>query len=91
MIKQLKSNKMFIIMTIVFVVIVTFVDKNNLVDSWSVQKKIRLLEDQREYYIQKIEEDSIILQNLTDNQYLERIARENYMMKRADETIYIVK
>ena len=45
----------------------------------------------REYYRIKIEEDSRMLQELkTDNDNLEKFAREQYRMKKPDEDLYIV-
>ena len=49
------------------------------------------LEEQRDYYLQKIAEDSTILENLKDDRYLEQYAREHYLMKRKDETIYLLR
>jgi hypothetical protein len=45
----------------------------------------------REYYIKKIDEDKKKLNELkTDNHNLEKFAREQYMMKRKDEDLYII-
>ena len=43
------------------------------------------------HYQQKITQDSTILENLKDDAFLERYAREHYLMKRQGETIYIIK
>ncbi|MDR2936450.1 MAG: septum formation initiator family protein [Rikenellaceae bacterium] len=86
-----KGNRLLVITILFFLVLVTFVDKNNLVDSWQVRQNIRALEDQKAYYLKKIAEDSAVLENLKDDDYLERFARENYLMKRTGETIYVVK
>jgi cell division protein FtsB len=49
------------------------------------------LKQEREYYIKKIEEDKRKLNELkTDNDNLEKFAREQYRMKRKDEDLYIV-
>ncbi|MCC8089276.1 MAG: septum formation initiator family protein [Rikenellaceae bacterium] len=87
----LKNNKLFIITLIVFVVLVTFLDKNSLINNWQVRGKIRDLEQQKKFYMEKIAEDSLMLENLKDNKFLEKYARENFYMKRKNETIYIVK
>lgn len=89
--RTLKNNKLILITIIVFIVLVTFLDKNNIVDSLEVRRKIRKLEDQKEYYLEKITEDSIMLENIKDNAFLEKYAREKFYMKRPGETIYIVK
>jgi cell division protein FtsB len=52
---------------------------------------LRKLKQDREYYIKKIEEDKRKLNELkTDNNNLEKFAREQYRMKRKDEDLYIV-
>lgn len=64
---------------------------NSLIKRWSLSREVRLLKAQKEYYINKIEQDSLMLDNLKDDVYLEKFAREKYLMKRENETIYIVK
>lgn len=86
-----KKNRFFFIALIVFLVLVTFVDKNNLLDNWRLRGKIRDLENQREFYLQKIEEDSVVMENLKDPAFLEQYAREHFYMKRPEEEIYIVR
>ena len=49
------------------------------------------METQKDYYQNKITEDSTILENLKDDRFLEQYAREHYLMKREDETIYLLK
>lgn len=87
----LNGKRLFIITIIVFVVLVTFIDKNNLLDSWQLKSKITDLEEQREYYLKKIEEDSLVLEKIKDDKFLEQFARENYYMKREGEEIYLVR
>lgn len=54
-------------------------------------RELRKLKNDREYYINKIEEESRKLRELkTDNNNLEKFAREQYRMKRPDEDLYIV-
>ncbi|MCD7962829.1 MAG: septum formation initiator family protein [Rikenellaceae bacterium] len=87
----LKNNKLVIITIVIFVILITFLDKNSLIDSWQVWGRIQELEKQKNFYQEKIVEDSIILENLKDNFFLEKYARENFYMKSKRETIYIVK
>ena len=86
-----KKYRFAIIALIVFLVLVAFVDKNNAVDNWRLRQKINDLETQKEFYLQRIEEDSLILENLQDPGFLERYAREQFYMKRPEEKIYIVR
>ena len=86
-----KKYRFFFIVLILFLVLVTFVDKNNLLDNWRLRGKIHDLEEQREFYLERIEADSIVLENLKDPSFLERYARENFYMKRPEETIYLIR
>lgn len=53
--------------------------------------ELHKLKKDREYYMNKIEEDRKKLNELkTDNHNLEKFAREQYRMKRKDEDLYIV-
>ena len=71
--------------------LITVFDKNNLIEAWRLKQKINELEAQKDYYQNKITEDSTILENLKDDRFLEQYAREHYLMKREDETIYLLK
>ena len=89
--KFFQDRRLWIITIAIFVLLVTVFDKNNLVEAWRLKQQINELDGQREYYQQKITEDSTILENLKDDRYLEKYAREHYLMKRDGEVIYIVK
>ena len=89
--KFLNDRRLWVITIAVFVLVVAVFDKNNLIEAWRLKQKINDLEAQKEYYQQKITEDSTILENLRDDAYLERYAREHYLMKRKDETIYLLR
>lgn len=54
-------------------------------------RELRRLQADREYYQNKIDEESRKLRELkTDNNNLEKFAREQYRMKKPDEDLYIV-
>ena len=72
---------------IIFILLITVFDKNNLIEVWKLNQQLNELESQRDYYQQKI----TLLENLKDDAFLERYAREHYLMKRQGETIYIIK
>ena len=76
---------------IIFILLITVFDKNNLIEVWKLNQQLNELESQRDYYQQKITQDSTILENLKDDTFLERYAREHYLMKRQGETIYIIR
>jgi cell division protein FtsB len=54
-------------------------------------RNLKKLKSEREYYVQRIEEDKRKLYELkTDNRNLEKFAREQYRMKKPDEDLYII-
>ena len=69
---------------------VCFVDKNNLIERYRLYNEIRELEQQKIYYLEQIRKDSLEIESLKSDSSLERIARELYLMKRKNETIFIV-
>lgn len=89
--KFLKDRRLWMISIIIFILLITVFDKNNLIEVWKLNQQLNELESQRDYYQQKITQDSTILENLKDDVFLERYAREHYLMKRQGETIYIMQ
>lgn len=82
----------FILTLIVFVVWMMFFDQNNLITRVKNNHKISELEEQKELYIAEIKRSQRLLDELRgDDQSLEKFAREQYLMKKKDEDIYIVK
>ena len=86
-----KDRRVWLITIAAFILVITVFDKNNLIEAWRLKQKINELEAQKDYYQNKITEDSTILENLKDDRFLEQYAREHYLMKREDETIYLLK
>lgn len=83
-------NKYFLTITI-FIIWILLLDTNNLFERFHQINELHKLRKEREYYIRKIAEDRKKLNELkTDNHNLEKFAREQYMMKRKDEDLYII-
>ena len=89
--KFFKDRRLWLISIVVFGLLIVVFDKNNLIEAWRLKKKINALEVQETYNRQKIAEDSTVLENLKNDRYLEQYAREHYLMKRKEETIYLVR
>ena len=86
----LRDRRLWIITIVVFLLLITVFDRNNLLDRWKLKQQIRELEQQKKYYLEKIVEDSTLIERLKNDAFLEEYAREHYLMKRQDEQIYIV-
>ena len=75
----------------VFVVWMVFFDNHNILDRLSNYRDIYKMKQQKEYYQQKIKSDKARLDELRSNAAnLEKFAREQYLMKRADEEIFVI-
>ncbi len=80
----------YMITILVFVLIIGVLDDNSLIRRVSHWREIRELNTEIERYRSQYEEDSQALKELTSNpEALEKIAREKYKMKKADEDIFI--
>ncbi len=78
------------VVTAVFVLFITFVAPDNLIRSARISRSIGQMENERQYYHEKAKEDSTFLENLKDDRFLEKYAREVFYMKRKGEEIYLI-
>ena len=81
----------FFLFTMIFIVWMIFFDANDLISQYKMSSQLNDLENEREYYQQKIievkaEQDAL----LKDKVKLEKFAREHYLMKKPTEDIYIL-
>lgn len=58
--------------------------------SMALRAEIHELEHRKKSLMQSLAADSVMLQSLDDPEFLERFARENYLMRRAGEVVYII-
>ena len=75
--------------TLVFIVLVVFFSKQPLVDYVRTKASVRRLKDEREVYEKQIRSDSIFLENLKDDAFLEKYAREKFYMHAEGEEVYL--
>ena len=87
-----KFNNKYLIATLVFAVIILFIDQYNIFFQIKNFKKLREAKDKVEFYEKEIQNQHEILEEFhKDSVMMERIAREKYMMKRDNEVIYIIQ
>jgi len=83
-------NKYLIVFT-GFVVWILFFDDNNLVRHKQNLAELAQLEAQVDFYKHKIEADKRKLYELqTNDENLEKFAREQFLMRKADEDIFVI-
>jgi len=81
----------YLLTFIVFLAWMLFFDNHNLLDRGSYYREIIILKQQKEYYQKKIQADKARLNELRTNAAnLEKFAREQYLMKKDNEDIYLI-
>jgi cell division protein DivIC len=84
-------NNKYILTLIVFFLWLLFFDQNNLLERRKLNREYDQLLQEREFYMKKIEEDRKRIKELkTDNENLEKFAREQYLMKKDNEDIFVI-
>ncbi len=88
-IKPVVLNK-YLLALIIFGVWVTCFDKYNLIKRWKTGNNIKQLETEISFYRNEIENNKEKMQELqSSDENLEKFAREQYLMKKAEEDIFI--
>jgi cell division protein DivIC len=84
------KNK-YVLSLLIFFLWLLFFDQNNLLERRKLNNEYDQLLQEREFYLNKIEEDRKRIKELkTDNENLEKFAREEYLMKKDNEDIFII-
>lgn len=87
-----KLNNRYIYATVVFLVLFLLIDQFNLFKQISLHKTLTDQKQQIEFYKQEISDSKNLLDKLqNDTATMERVAREQYMMKRDNEVIYLIE
>jgi cell division protein FtsB len=84
------SNR-YVLVLIFAAVWMLFLDNYSYFEHRVLNKEIKELEDNKEYYIQEIKKDSTSIKQLKNADQTEKYAREKYYMKRENEDIYIIE
>ena len=78
--------------TAVFVVVIVFLDQNNLLVTMNLSRQVSELNDEEQRLREAIVQDSINNATLKGNlDAIEHYGRENYYMKRANEDVFVIK
>ena len=81
----------YVLFGIFFLFWMLLIDSNDLISQWKLSRKLKGLESEKVFYTNKKQE---VLKDrkelLTDKELLEKFARENYLMKKPSEDLYIV-
>lgn len=81
----------FVLVGLVFLVWMVFFDSNDLISQYKYKRKLRQLEENKNFYLEQIELVKKDKEELFTNlEKLEKFAREKYKMKKDDEDLFIV-
>ncbi|MCF0199883.1 MAG: septum formation initiator family protein [Bacteroidales bacterium] len=87
-----KINNRFVYATVIFLVIFLFIDQFNLFEQIRLHRIVKEQKEQIEYYQSEISKSEKMLYALeNDSATQEKVAREEYMMKRDDEVVYVIE
>ena len=86
-----KLNNRYVYATLVFLVVILFIDQFNLFEQIRLHRSLKDQKQQIEYYENEISASKEYLNALqNDTATMEKVAREQYLMKRDNEVIYLI-
>ena len=87
-----KLNNRYVYATLLFLVVILFIDQFNLFEQIKLHKSLKDQNQQIEYYEKEVSKSKQYLQDLqNDTATMEKVAREQYLMKRDNEVIYLIE
>ncbi len=85
-------KRKFLFTTLFFVFWILLFDQNSILSRMRDLSKLYKLENEKQFYLNKISDDSTKLYELkTNNDNLIKYAREQYLMKEANEDVFLIK
>ena len=87
-----KLNNRYVYTVVFFLILFLFVDQFNLFRQRELRKTLDDQKQQIEYYEKEISESKQYLYDLqNDTSTMEKVAREQYLMKRDNEVVYLIE
>lgn len=87
-----RYTKVQLLIIFVIIVFAFFISESNIFARFGYDAQIMELDNQIEYYRNKTTEDKQKLEQLqSDKDQIEKYVRENYLMKKEDEDVYIIE
>ena len=82
----------YFVVAISFLAWMIFLDSNDLISRFKMSSKLRSLEVEKEFYVEKISEvEKDRKELMTNKELLEKFAREKYLMKKESEDLFIIQ
>ena len=87
-----KLNNRYVYATLLFLVVILFIDQFNVFEQIKLRRALKDQNQQIEYYEKEVSQSKQYLQDLqNDTATMEKVAREQYLMKRDNEVIYLIE
>ena len=87
-----KLNNRYVYTTLLFLVVIFFIDQFNVFEQIKLHKALKDQNQQIEYYEKEVSQSKQYLEALqNDTATMEKVAREQYLMKRDNEVIYLIE
>lgn len=87
-----KFSKIQLAIIVVLIICCFVIGDSNIFSRFSYDLEIHNLKNQIEYYQEKTETDKRKLNELrSDKDNIEKFARENYLMKKEDEEVFLIE
>ena len=87
-----KLNNRYVYTTLLFLVVILFIDQFNIFEQIRLRKALKDQRQQIEYYEHEVSQSQQYLDALqNDTATMEQVAREQYLMKRDNEVIYLIE
>jgi cell division protein FtsB len=81
----------YLVSGLIFLVWMLFLDSNDFISRYKLSSKLQSLQNEREYYLEKIEEVEKDRDELLGNkELLEKFAREKYLMRKETEDVFVI-
>ena len=82
----------YLITFVIFLIWIFFIDTFDILTQIKMNKELKQLKKQEEFYKSEIEKDSTTIHNLNNiPEEQERFARERFLMKKDNEDVFIVR
>jgi|SRR4051812_16312591 len=85
------GRNFYVVISLAFLVWMLLFDANDFISQYQMNKKLRDMEAEKAYYLEKIEGVKEDRRELMSNpQLLEKFAREKYLMKKNTEEVFVL-
>lgn len=86
-----KLKNKYVFTPLLFIIWLAFFDKNDFFTQYTSHQQLKRLQIFKQYYIDEIKNNKEKLYELMSNQAnLEKFGREEYLMKKDDEDIFVI-